>query len=144
MADKENPIMRGHKYLKKNHPLAYEAAQLFTPIGVGAAALEGVDAIKAGDTEELVKAALSAVPVSKVSRIGNRLARTFREAVDGSSTSQRIANGVRKAGAGENVAEAGEAGYDQGLLSKQNNGFKKGGKVKGWGKARGARAAKII
>lgn len=142
MADEENIIMRGHKYLKKNHPLAYEAAQMITPIGVGAAALEGIDAAKEGDASEFAKAALSAVPVSKAYRIGSKIAKTAQEALGGGSLARKVVNGARKAGAGENVAEAGEAGYAQGRLEMGEDGYKKGGKVRGWGKARGAREAK--
>lgn len=144
MAEEENIVMRGHKYLKKNYPLGYEAAQLVTPIGIGAAALEGVDAIKRGEPNELAKAVLSAVPVAKAYKVGKKLADKVSEVTGAGSKMQKAKAVLKKAGAGENVAEAGEAGYDEGKLRKEQSGFKKGGSVKGWGKARGARAAKYV
>ena len=145
MADSDkNFVMRGHKYLKKNYPLGYEAAQLITPIGIGAAALEGIDAASEGNPEEFAKAVLSAVPVSKAYRVGKKLADKVSEVTGTGSKMQKAKAVLKKAGAGENVAEAGEAGYDEGELLKAQRGFKKGGSVKGWGQARGARAAKIV
>lgn len=143
MSDSDDSIiMRGHKYLKKNHPLAYEAAQLVPPVGMTAAALEGADAIKAGDYNELAKAALSAVPVTRAYRVGNRMATAARDVVGSGTTLDKAKKVVGKAGAGENVAEAGEAGYQQGKLAKGEKDYKRGGSARGWGKARGAKKAK--
>jgi hypothetical protein len=143
MADTDdNILMRGHKYLKKNYPLGYEAAQLVTPIGIAAAAMEGADALKHGDAEELGKAALSAFPVSKAYRVGNKVAKALKEVTGAGSTAQKGLNVARKAAAGENVAEAGEAGFAEGRRAREN--FAKGGAVRGWGKARNARGAKYL
>jgi len=138
----ENIVMRTHKYLKNNHPLAYEAAQIFPPVGMTAAALEGADAIKAGDYNELAKAALSAIPVTRAYRVGDRVARAARDVVGSGTALQKAKKVVGKAGAGENVAEAGEAGYKQGELAKGEQDYKRGGSVRGWGMARGAKKAK--
>jgi hypothetical protein len=130
---KDHALMRLHKKLKADYPLPYEAAQMYPPIGFASAAMEAEDAIRNGNKEELLKAALSAVPVLGRAKIGNRIARSAEDVVGSGSLSNKVKTVVKKAGAGENTAEAGEAGYEQG----QKMGFRKGGKVSASSRADG-------
>lgn len=131
----EDRLLRAHRYLKKNYPLAYEAAQIYTPVGVVAGALDAVDAASEKNPEGVVKGVLSMVPVLSRDRVGNKIASSIKEAagVPSFASKKEVAKKLfKKAGAGENVAEAGEAGYEEGKLRKEqlSEEYKRGGAVK--------------
>ena len=131
----EDRLLRAHRYLKKNYPLAYEAAQIYTPVGVAAGALDAIDAASEKNPEGVAQGILSMVPVLGRARVGNRIASSIKEAAGAPSfaSKKEVAKKLfKKAGAGENVAEAGEAGYEEGKLRKEqlSDEYKRGGAVK--------------
>jgi len=114
-------VRDGHAYLQREYPLAYEAAQILPGIGQVGAALDLDKAIRAGDKEGMAMALFSAVPILGRARMGKAIARSVGEVVDNAPTAIGRAKAiVKKVGAGENVAEAGEAGYAQGQLMRES------------------------
>jgi len=131
----EDRLLQWHKKLKANYPLAYEAAQIVTPIGMAAGALDAIGAAKDKNPEGVAQGVLSMVPVLGRSAIGKRIALSLRDAAEAAAITyiKEVAKRLfKKAGAGENVAEAGGAGYEEGKLRKEqlSEEYKRGGKVK--------------
>lgn len=108
----------GHRALNEAYPLPYQMAQMHPAVGIPAAAMNYADAADAGDTDGMVRASLSAVPVAeKAFRIGRALP-TLRQAGAVSHAQHGVdlapvMGAVYKASAAQNVTEMGEAGYNQ-------------------------------
>lgn len=131
----EDRLLKAHRYLKSNYPLAYEAAQIYTPVGMASGALDAIDSASEKNLEGVVQGVLSMVPVLGRTRVGTKIASSAKEAagVSASATKKETAKKLfKKAGAGENIAEAGEAGYEEGTLRREqlSEGYKRGGSVK--------------
>ena len=114
-----------NKWAKEKYPLTSEAAQLYPPVGITSAALEGIDAAQQGNPEEFGKAVLSAAPVSRTYKIGNKVAKGISDVLDTlpPGAAKKALELWKKLGAGENAAESFEAGQ------KHGEQYKRGGKV---------------
>lgn len=110
-----------NRQLKADYPLPYEAAGLLPVVGQVQAGLNYADAMEAGDREEAVQAALSAIPVVGKYKLGTTAARSVQQLADPALSAGR--NGLRgwmnnigrRVGAGEQGAEMLDAGYQEGL-----------------------------
>ena len=58
-------VMAGHQSLRQNYPLPYEVAQAaLPPVGIAAAGMDYAEAARNNDSQDMVRAALSAIPVA--------------------------------------------------------------------------------
>ena len=112
-------VRQGHRTLNEQYPLPYQVAQMHPAVAIPAAALSYADAYDAQDSEGMVKAALSSIPVAeRAFRVGAAVPQTLRQAgqVVGAQHGVSLApalGAVYKAGAASNVTEMGEAAYAQ-------------------------------
>ena len=108
----------GHRALNEAYPLPYQIAQMHPAVGIPAAAMNYMDAADVGDTDGMIRASLSAVPVAeKAFRLGHALP-TLRQAGAVSNAQHGVnlapaTGAVYKTAAAQNVTEMGEAGYNQ-------------------------------
>ena len=113
----------GHRTLKQDYPLPYEMAQAaLPPLGIGAAGLDYAEAAQDNNSEGMVRAALSAIPVvGRSFRVGKAVP-SLRQAVSavpqqhGLALANPVMGATFKAGAAENVVQMGEAAYEQDLF----------------------------
>lgn len=104
-----------HSKLGEEYPLAYQAAQMHPVVGIPAAAMNYADAYGKNDTEGMIKASLSGIPIGeKAYQIGKALPTAVRQIAGNGGLRAAVNNIGRRFGAGETAAEAGKAGYDQG------------------------------
>lgn len=116
-------VMAGHRSLKQSYPLPYEIAQTaLPPLGVAAAGMDYAEAAQEGSSQDMARAALSAIPVvGRAFKVG-RAAPSLRQAVSavpqqhGLALTNPVMGATFKAGAAENVTQMGEAAYEQDLF----------------------------
>ena len=114
-------VRQGNRVLQEEHPVAYQVAQMHPAIGIPTAALNYADGaqgiVDAGESprEKMIKASLSAIPVAeRTYQVGNTVARGLRQVLPEANVWRNAVNLGTRASAGENLAEAGEAGWKQG------------------------------
>ena len=115
--------MAGHQSLRQNYPLPYEVAQTaLPPIGIAAAGMDYAEAAMNNDSQGMIRAALSAIPVAGRSFRLGRAVPSLRQAVSavpqqhGLALTNPVMGATFKAGAAENVTQVGEAAYEQDLF----------------------------
>ena len=115
-------VRAGNRSLKENFPLAYNAVQLYPPVGVPTAYMNYADAMGKGDSNAAVQEAISSIPVVGTYKVGSQLATGARQAlgaVAGSSKRAQVTNAARKVAAGEDVAQMFDAGNAEGAQIHQ-------------------------
>ena len=115
--------MAGHQFLNQNYPLPYEVAQVAVPpVGITAAGMDYAEAARNNDSQGMIRAALSSIPVvGRNFRVGHAVP-SLRQAVSavpqqhGLALTNPVMGATFKAGAAENVTQMGEAAYSQDLF----------------------------
>lgn len=105
-----------NRFAQDEYPLTSAVLQMHPAIGIPSAAMNYADAWDEGDQEKAIKSAISAIPVAeRAYHVGTKLASKAGDLVSAGASAWQKATGIgRKVAAGEQTAEALEAGYSSG------------------------------